>query len=183
MKIKKLNIPDVILLEPQVFEDSRGFFFESFNHQIFETLIEKKVSFVQDNQSCSKKNVIRGLHYQLQFPQAKLIRVLNGEIFDVAVDLRLNSPTFGKWVGEYLSKSNKKQLWIPEGFAHGFMALSDHVDVLYKTTDYWHKKDEYCLLWNDETVKIEWPINNLADVVLSPIDLTGAIFYQAKVFK
>lgn len=181
--INRLDISDIILIEPQVFEDSRGLFFESFNHQKFESLVQKKLSFVQDNQSHSKKNVIRGLHYQLQFPQAKLVRVLNGEIFDVAVDLRQNSSTFGKWVGEYLSAHNKKQLWIPEGFAHGFMALTDGVDVLYKTTDYWRADDEHCLLWDDIDINIQWPISNLNDAILSKKDIKGNKFYQSSIFK
>jgi dTDP-4-dehydrorhamnose 3,5-epimerase len=175
-------IPEVMVIESQVFEDSRGFFFESFNHQKFEKLIGKKVGFVQDNQSHSKKNVVRGLHYQLKYPQAKLVRAVQGEIFDVAVDLRQNSPTFGKWVGEYLSATNKKQLWIPEGFAHGFIALTDSVDVMYKTTDYWHADDEYCILWNDEELGIEWPIKNLNEIILSKKDLMGTRFLDAKYF-
>lgn len=182
MKINPLEIPDVLIIEPEIFEDSRGFFFESFNYKKFEALIQKKVSFVQDNQSHSKKNVVRGLHYQLRFPQAKLVRVLNGEIFDVAVDLRQDSPTFGKWVGEYLSANNKKQLWIPEGFAHGFLTISDSVDVLYKTTEYWVSNDEHCILWNDENLKIEWPLMRLDEVILSKKDFMGINFSKANIF-
>ena len=182
MKISSLLIPDVKVIEPHIFSDDRGLFFESFNHQKFESLIQKKVSFVQDNQSHSNKNVVRGLHYQLQFPQAKLVRVLNGEIYDVAVDLRQNSPTFGRWVAEFLSAENKKQLWIPEGFAHGFLALTDSVDVLYKTTEYWIANDEHCILWNDRTIKIDWPITQLNEAVLSEKDLMGNSFVEAKFY-
>jgi dTDP-4-dehydrorhamnose 3,5-epimerase len=182
MKIKSLQIPDVKVIIPEIFSDERGFFFESFNHQKFEALIQKKVAFVQDNQSHSKKNVIRGLHYQLKFPQAKLVRVLNGEIFDVAVDLRQDSPTFGKWVGEYLSASNKQQLWIPEGFAHGFLAISDSVDVLYKTTEYWVAHDEHCILWDDSNIQIQWPLKQFSEAILSKKDLIGVNFLQANTF-
>ena len=182
MKINPLKIPEVLIIEPEIFEDSRGFLFESFNHQKFELLINKKVRFVQDNHSRSKKNVIRGLHYQLNHPQAKLIRVVNGEIFDVAVDVRSYSPKYGKWVGAYLSSDNKKQLWIPEGFAHGFLALSNDVDVLYKTTEYWKAPDEHCILWNDAHLNIEWPVPNQNDLIISPKDMQGRAFIDAKTF-
>lgn len=176
MKIKHLVIPDVVLVEPQIFEDSRGLFFESFNHRKFEHLINRKLEFVQDNHSISRKNVVRGLHFQQNHPQAKLVRVIRGEIFDVAVDLRKNSATYGQWVAEYLSASNKKQLWIPEGFAHGFLALTDNVEVLYKTNEYWVADDEKCIIWNDKTLDIDWPIDDLNQVIVSDKDMMGVAF-------
>ncbi len=176
MNLKALKIPEVKIIEPQVFEDERGRFFESFNHRKFEEMLNKKINFVQDNHSISKKNVIRGLHFQQYHPQGKLVRVVSGEIFDVAVDLRKDSKTYGQWVGEYLSALNKKQLWIPEGFAHGFLAMSDNVDVLYKTTEYWVPHDEKCILWNDETLGIEWPISELSKTIVSRKDSMGQAF-------
>lgn len=158
MKATRLAIPDVILLEPKVFGDHRGFFFESFNQATFEQVVGKTVSFVQDNHSRSVKNVLRGMHYQIQNPQGKLVRVVQGEVFDVAVDVRKSSPTFGKWVGEHLSAENKKQLWVPEGFAHGFLVLSDMAEFLYKTTDYYAPEFERSLAWNDPDIGIDWPI-------------------------
>lgn len=159
MKATPLAIPDVVLFEPKVFGDDRGFFFESFNQAKFEAAIGRRVAFVQDNHSRSGKNVLRGLHYQIQQPQGKLVRVVQGEVFDVAVDIRKSSPTFGQWVGEMLSADNKKQLWVPEGFAHGFLVLSDTAEFLYKTTDYYAPAYERCLAWNDTTLDIDWPIN------------------------
>jgi dTDP-4-dehydrorhamnose 3,5-epimerase len=157
MKVTPLNIPDVLLIEPQVFGDERGLFFESFNQKKFEETIGRKIFFVQDNHSKSLKGVLRGLHYQLPpHAQGKLVRVIQGEVFDVAVDLRQSSPTFGKWVGEVLSSNNKKQLWIPEGFAHGFLTLSDSAEFLYKTTDFYSKAHERAIHWNDETIGIQW---------------------------
>ncbi len=150
-------IPDVLIIEPKVFGDERGFFFESFNENNFSKVVGQKITFVQDNHSLSKKGVLRGLHYQMQQTQGKLVRVVRGSLFDVAVDLRQSSATFGKWVGVELSANNKKQLWIPEGFAHGFLALSEEVEFLYKTTDYWHSLSEHRLLWNDPTLNIQWP--------------------------
>ena len=160
MKVTSLAIPDVLLIEPQVFGDDRGFFFESFNQERFEKAIGYKINFVQDNHSKSIKGVLRGLHYQLPpKAQGKLVRVINGEVFDVAVDLRQSSPTFGKWVSEILSSDNKKQLWIPEGFAHGFLTLSDTAEFLYKTTDFYSKDHEQAIMWNDTTLEINWPID------------------------
>ncbi len=158
MKATPLAIPDVFLIEPQVFGDERGFFFESFNHAKFEQAIGRKVKFVQDNHSKSSKGVLRGLHYQAENPQGKLVRVTQGEVFDVAVDIRPESPTYGKWVSEVLSAENKKQLWIPEGFAHGFLVLSETAEFLYKTTDYYAPEHERCIIWNDRTLAINWPL-------------------------
>ena len=180
MKTTPLTIPNVILLEPKVFGDDRGFFFESFNQAQCETAIGRKVNFVQDNHSRSAKNVLRGLHYQIQQPQGKLVRVVVGEVFDVAVDLRKSSPTFGQWVGDILSADNKKQMWIPEGFAHGFVALSDAAEVLYKTTDYWAPEFERCIAWNDESLAINWPIHGKP--VLSRKDAQGEPFAAAERF-
>ena len=162
MKINSLSIPDVLLLEPKVLEDARGFFFESFNQSIFEKALGYKINFVQDNHSKSSKDSIRGLHYQISpKAQGKLVRVTHGEVFDVAVDLRKSSPTFGKWVGEILSAENFKQIWIPEGFAHGFLTLSKTSELLYKTTDFYCKEHERTIFWNDETIGIEWPEMNI----------------------
>ena len=146
MQATPLAIPDVVLIEPKVFGDERGFFFESFNQARFEASISRACKFVQDNHSRAVKNVLRGLHYQIRQPQAKLVRVVQGEVFDVAVDIRKASPTFGKWVGQVLSAENKRQLWVPEGFAHGFMVLSDHAELLYKTTDYYSAEYERCMV-------------------------------------
>lgn len=159
MKITKLKIPEVLLIEPKVFNDKRGFFFESFNHRQFEKAIDRTVNFVQDNHSKSAQNVLRGLHFQTQQPQGKLVRVVQGEVFDVAVDIRPDSPTCGQWVGTYLSAENKHQLWIPEGFAHGFVVLSETADYLYKTTNYYNKNFELSIMWNDPVLNIDWPIN------------------------
>ena len=159
MKATSTKIPEVLVIEPKVFGDERGFFFESFNQAKFEAAIGRQVSFVQDNHSKSVKNVLRGLHYQIQQPQAKLVRVVQGEVFDVAVDLRKSSPTFGQWVGETLSADNKKQLWVPEGFAHGFVVLSDTAEFLYKSTDYWAPDFERSIAWSDPEIAIEWPLS------------------------
>ena len=173
MRYTRLSISDVILFEPVIFSDNRGAFFESFNKKFFEDIIGYKVDFVQDNQSFSKKGVVRGLHYQLAPKgQGKLVRVLQGEIFDVAVDIRENSPTFGKWVAEYLSSDNKKQLWIPEGFAHGFLALKNQTEVLYKVTNYYVKELERCILWSDSNINIDWPKID-EDFIISDKDLLG----------
>ena len=158
MKATPLAIPDVYLIEPQVFGDERGFFFESFNYAKFEQAIGRKVQFVQDNHSKSSKGVLRGLHYQTQQPQGKLVRVTQGEVFDVAVDVRPESKTYGQWVGEVLSAENKKQLWIPEGLAHGFLVLSDTAEFLYKTTDYYAPVFEQCIAWDDPSLAIQWPL-------------------------
>lgn len=158
MKVTSLKIPDVKLIELDVFEDERGFFFESFNQKKFNDAIGKDVIFVQDNHSKSSKGVLRGLHYQKEpFAQGKLVRVIRGEVFDVAVDIRKDSQTYGQWVAEILSSNNKKQLWIPEGFAHGFLALSDKVEILYKTTNFYSKQHEKSIKWNDSNLMIEWP--------------------------
>jgi dTDP-4-dehydrorhamnose 3,5-epimerase len=151
-------IPDVLIIEPKVFGDERGFFFESFNHRQFAELIGRNVDFVQDNHSRSAKNVLRGLHYQIQQPQGKLVRVAQGAVFDVAVDIRRSSPTFGQHVGVELSAENKRMLWVPEGFAHGFVVVSDTAEFLYKTTDYWAPEFERSTLWNDPAIGIQWPI-------------------------
>ena len=180
MKAIPLAIPDVVLIEPKVFGDERGFFFESFNQAQFEEAIGKPVQFVQDNHSRSVKNVLRGLHYQIQQPQGKLVRVVQGEVFDVAVDLRKSSKTFGQWVGEVLSADNKRQLWVPEGFAHGFVVLSDTAEFLYKTTDYYAPAHERCILWNDATLSIQWP--DRMKPILSAKDAQGKAFTEAEVF-
>ena len=180
MKATQLAIPDVYLIEPQVFSDERGFFFESYNQRRFDTLISKSVAFVQSNHSHSMKHVLRGLHYQIKQPQGKLVRVIAGEVFDVAVDLRKTSPFFGKWVGEVLSAENKKQLWIPEGFAHGFLVLSSSAEFIYQTTDYWAPAHERCILWNDPVLAIHWPIE--VEPVLSTKDSQGNSFYEAETY-
>lgn len=180
MKATRLAIPDVVLLEPKVFGDDRGFFFESFNQQRFEEAIGRTVNFVQDNHSRSAKGVLRGLHYQIQQPQGKLVRVTQGEVFDVAVDLRKSSPTFGKWVGVELSAENKHQLWVPEGFAHGFVVRSETAEFLYKTTDYYAPEHERCILWSDAKLNITWPTN--IHPILSTKDIQGKPFAEAEVF-
>lgn len=180
MKATPLAIPDVVLIEPKVFGDERGFFFESFNQAQFEQAIGKPMQFVQDNHSRSAKHVLRGLHYQIQQPQGKLVRVVQGEVFDVAVDLRKNSKTFGQWVGEILSADNKRQLWVPEGFAHGFVVMSDTAEFLYKTTDYYAPAHERCILWNDATLAIQWPAG--IQPILSAKDAQGKRFIDAEVF-
>lgn len=180
MKATPLAIPDVVLIEPKVFGDERGFFFESFNQAQFEEAIGKSVQFVQDNHSRSAKNVLRGLHYQIQQPQGKLVRVVQGEVFDVAVDLRRSSKTFGQWVGETLSADNKRQLWIPEGFAHGFVVLSETAEFLYKTTDSYAPAHERCMLWSDATLAIQWPVG--IQPILSAKDAQGKPFNEAEMF-
>lgn len=180
MKISPLSIPDVLLLEPIIFEDERGFFLESFNQRIFEKAIDRSVQFVQDNHSRSTKNVIRGLHYQLNQPQGKLVRVISGEILDIAVDIRQSSPTFGQWITAILTSENKKQLWIPEGFAHGFAVLTNYAEILYKTTDYWAPEHEHCIAWNDPEIAIEWPIQN---PTLSHKDRQGLPLAHSRTFK
>ena len=180
MKFARLAIPEVILFEPKVFGDDRGFFFESFNQRNFEEAVGKKVSFVQDNHSRSVKNVLRGLHYQIQQPQGKLVRVVQGEVFDVAVDIRKNSPTFGQWVGEVLSADNKKQLWVPEGFAHGFLTLSDTAEFLYKTTNYYAPAFERCIRWDDPAIGITWQLDT--PPLVSAKDQVGKEISQAELF-
>ena len=174
MNIIKTAIPDVLILEPKVFGDERGFFFESFNQRQFEQAIGRSVNFVQDNHSRSTKGVLRGLHYQIKQPQGKLVRCSLGEVFDVAVDLRRSSPTFGKWVGVHLSAENKRQLWVPEGFAHGFLVISDIAEFLYKTTDYYAPDHERCIMWDDPSLVIQWPI--VDKPLLSSKDIQGTSF-------
>ena len=173
MKATPLAIPDVYLIEPQVFGDDRGFFFESFNHAKFESAIGRPVSFVQDNHSKSVMGVLRGLHLQTPQPQGKLVRVVQGEVFDVAVDVRQGSPTYGQWVGERLSATNKKQLWVPEGLAHGFLVLSEAAEFLYKTTDYYAPQYDHCIAWDDPALGIDWPLEGLP--ILSVKDAKGRL--------
>ncbi|WP_200950922.1 dTDP-4-dehydrorhamnose 3,5-epimerase [Rhizobium sp. Root1220] len=175
-----LEIVDVLLIEPTVFGDDRGFFFESFNQAQFDAVVGRNVSFVQDNHSKSAKGVLRGLHYQIREPQGKLVRVVEGEVFDVAVDMRRASPTFGKWVGEVLSAESKRQLWIPPGFAHGFLVLSDSAQFLYKTTDFYSPENERAVIWNDATLDIRWPINGMP--ILSAKDAVAPSLDRAEVF-
>ena len=158
MKATPTRLPEVLLLEPEVFEDPRGFFFESFNRRIFRKTTGLDFDFVQDNHSCSGKGVLRGLHYQLEHAQGKLVRVVAGEIFDVAVDLRQSSPRFGMWVGQYLSAARRNQLWVPPGFGHGYLVTSDSAEVLYKTTDYYAPAFERCVAWDDPEIGIDWPL-------------------------
>lgn len=179
MKVSAPAIPGLLLLEPAIHADERGFFFESFNQKRFEDAVRRNVNFVQDNHSHSAQKVLRGLHYQIRRPQGKLVRVTAGEVFDVAVDLRRSSPTFGKFNSVLLSAANKKQIWIPEGFAHGFLALSETADVLYKTTDYYAPDDERCLIWNDPDVGIDWPSGA---PILSAKDRQGLPLGKAEVF-
>ncbi|MGF1872899.1 dTDP-4-dehydrorhamnose 3,5-epimerase [Photobacterium indicum] len=172
MKVIDTNIPDVKIIEPQVFGDERGFFMETWNQKKFEELVTgKPTQFVQDNHSKSKKGILRGLHYQTENTQGKLVRVVSGEVFDVAVDIRKGSPTFGQWVGEYLSAENKRQLWIPEGFAHGFYVTSDEAEFVYKCTDYYNPFEEHSIIWNDNVLAIEWPIEGA--VLVSKKDMKG----------
>ncbi|UDF31504.1 UNVERIFIED_ORG: dTDP-4-dehydrorhamnose 3,5-epimerase [Roseateles sp. XES5] len=173
-------IPDVVILEPKVFGDERGFFLESFNARAFKEATGLERDFVQDNHSKSARNVLRGLHYQIQQPQGKLVRVVQGEVFDVAVDVRRASPTFGHWVGVHLSAENKKQLWVPEGFAHGFVVLSDTAEFLYKTTDYYNPAFERAILWNDPDLNIQWPFSG--EPQLSGKDSAASRFRDAETF-
>jgi dTDP-4-dehydrorhamnose 3,5-epimerase len=180
MKATPLAISDVVLFEPKVFGDDRGFFFESFNDAQFSAAVGKEVTFVQDNHSRLVKNVLRGLHYQIQQPQGKLVRVVAGEVFDVVVDIRKSSPSFGQWVGEVLSAENKRQLWVPEGFAHGFVVLSEFAEFLYKTTDYYAPAHERCIAWNDPALDIKWPVSG--EPALSGKDQQGLLLSNAEVF-
>ncbi len=181
MQVVKTAIPEVLILEPQVFGDERGFFFESFNQHRFASLTGVNTEFVQDNHSKSAANVLRGLHYQIQQPQGKLVRVVAGEVFDVAVDLRRKSATFGKWVGVVLSAENKRQLWVPPGFAHGFLVLKEGTEFLYKTTDYYAPQHERCIRWDDPAIGIEWPLTEAP--VLSAKDQQGLGLATAEVFE
>ncbi|WP_349571869.1 dTDP-4-dehydrorhamnose 3,5-epimerase [Azotobacter salinestris] len=180
MQVIKTEIPDVLIIEPKVFGDERGFFFESFNARRFAELSGIDPHFVQDNHSRSVKGVLRGLHYQIRQPQGKLVRVVAGEVWDVAVDLRRSSPTFGKWVGVTLSAENKRQLWIPEGFAHGFVVVSEAAEFLYKTTDYWAPEYERSIIWNDPTLDLPWPLEG--EPSLSAKDRQGVPLEQAETF-
>jgi dTDP-4-dehydrorhamnose 3,5-epimerase len=180
MKVSPSKIPDVLIIEPKVFGDDRGFFFESFNLKTFREATGLDVEFVQDNHSKSARNVLRGLHYQIEQPQGKLVRVVQGEVFDVAVDIRRVSKTFGQWVGIHLSAENKKQFWVPPGFAHGFVVLSERAEFLYKTTDYYAPAHERCIAWNDPDLAIEWPIKNSPS--LSGKDSKGSALKTAELF-
>ena len=180
MKVTPASIPSVLIIEPRVFGDTRGSFFESFNQRAFNQATGLDVNFVQDNHSRSSKRVLRGLHYQIQQPQGKLVRVVRGSVFDVTVDLRKPSPTFGQWVGVELTEDNHCQLWIPPGFAHGFYVLSDNADFLYKTTDYYAPEFECSLIWNDPTIGIEWPLNT--QPIISAKDAQGKKLADAEVF-
>jgi dTDP-4-dehydrorhamnose 3,5-epimerase len=180
LKVTPTSIPSVLIIEPRVFGDTRGFFFESFNQRAFNLATGLDVNFVQDNHSRSSKGVLRGLHYQIQQPQGKLVRVVRGSVFDVTVDLRKSSPTFGQWVGVELTEDNHRQLWIPPGFAHGFYVLSDSADFLYKTTDYYAPEFECSLIWNDPAIGIEWPLNT--QPIISIKDAQGKTLADAKVF-
>jgi dTDP-4-dehydrorhamnose 3,5-epimerase len=175
------SILDVLEIEPRVFGDDRGWFFESFNEKDFSAAVGKSVNFIQDNHSSSKKGVLRGLHYQTEHTQGKLVRVCHGAVFDVSVDLRESSATFGQWIGVELSAENKKQLWIPAGCAHGFLVLSDNAEFLYKTTDYWHAASEKCIVWNDPTLNIQWPDIGMQPV-LNPKDAAGLAWVDAPKF-
>ena len=181
MRVTETKIHSLLIIEPRVFGDERGFFFESYNEKVFNEATGVSPRFVQDNHSKSVKDILRGLHYQLPpRAQGKLVRVVQGEVFDVAVDIRKGSPTYGQWVGEVLSAENKKQLWIPPGFAHGFLTLSDTEEFLYKTTDYWSPEHERAIIWNDATLKIEWPLNGL-EPMLAAKDAAAVAFSAAEI--
>ena len=179
MDVIQTSLPGVLILEPKLFGDDRGFFFESYNKKTF-TKVGITAEFVQDNHSRSVRNVLRGLHYQIQRPQGKLVRVITGEVFDVSVDIRSSSPNFGKWVGISLSAENKRMAWIPPGFAHGFLVLSEVVEFLYKTTDYWAQEYERCILWNDPYLAIEWPLQG--EPILSAKDKIGQTVKNAELY-
>ena len=181
MKVTPTAIPDVLVIEPKVFGDARGFFYESFNQKVFNQATGLNLRFVQDNHSRSARGVLRGLHYQIEQPQGKLVRVVRGAVFDVAVDIRKGSPTFGKWEGMELSEDNCKQLWVPPGFAHGFLVTSDSAEFLYKTTDYYAPEHERCIAWNDRTIGIEWPLT-ATQPSLSAKDQQGLALREAETF-
>jgi dTDP-4-dehydrorhamnose 3,5-epimerase len=181
MKVTPMSIPDVLVIEPKVFGDMRGFFFESFNQRAFNEMTGLNVTFVQDNHSRSAKGVLRGLHYQIQQPQGKLVRVVRGAVFDVAVDIRRASRTFGQWVGVELSEENNRQLWVPPGLAHGFLVLSEVADFLYKTTDYYAPAFERCIAWNDPAIGVRWPELGI-DPTLSSKDFQGRLLQDAEAF-
>ncbi len=174
MQLTATSLPEVLIIEPKVFGDDRGFFFESFNRKLFAEMAGQTTDFVQDNHSRSTKGVLRGLHYQILHPQGKLVRVVRGSVFDVAVDIRKSSTNFGKWIGTELSEKNHRQLWVPPGFAHGFLVLSESADFLYKTTDFWRAEHERCIRWNDPDVKIDWPLD--VEPTLSCERFTGQKF-------
>lgn len=184
MNVIRTEIPDVLILEPKVFGDARGFFLESYNERVFRECTGLDVQFVQDNHSRSGKGVLRGLHYQLEQPQGKLVRVVRGRVFDVAVDIRKSSPTFGRWVGTELSEENHRQFWLPAGFAHGFVVLSHSADFLYKTTDYYAPQHERCIIWSDPEIEIDWKIAeaSIENPILSAKDLAGVPLREAQVF-
>jgi len=185
MNVTRTEIPDVLVLEPKVFGDARGFFLESYNEKVFREATGLDVKFVQDNHSRSARGVLRGLHYQLKRPQGKLVRVVRGAVFDVAVDLRRSSPTFGKWVGIELNEDNQRQFWVPPGFAHGFLVLSESADFLYKTTDYYAPEHERCIAWNDPAIGIDWQLARLGGEAprLSAKDLAGTALARAETFE
>ena len=183
MKVIPTTIADGLILEPSVFGDSRGFFLESFNRKAFGAITGLDVDFVQDNHSRSARGILRGLHYQIRRPQGKLVRVVRGAVFDVSVDLRRSSPTFGQWVGVELTEDSHRQLWVPPGFAHGFYVLSDHADFLYKTTDYYFPEHERSLSWNDPAIAISWPLEQGTEPVVSEKDKNAAKLAQAEVFE
>ena len=180
MQVIPTAIPDVLIIEPKVFGDARGFFFESYNERAFKQAVGLQLNFVQDNHSRSAQGVLRGLHYQIRQPQGKLVRVVRGSVFDVAVDLRRSSPTFGRWVGVELSESNHRQLWVPPGFGHGFLVTSESADFLYKTTDYYAPEHERCIAWNDVAIGIAWPLDGAPQ--LSGKDQAGLPLAQAETF-
>ena len=181
MKVIETALIDVKIIEPKVFGDDRGFFFESYNQKTLNQALNLDVHFVQDNHSFSGRGVLRGLHYQVKNPQGKLVRVVSGEAFDVAVDIRKHSPTFGKWIGLHLSSTNKKMLWIPPGFAHGFLVLSPNADFLYKTTEFYDPSSEGCIRWDDPEIAIQWPLNGIAPIV-SAKDALGKRLSEALLF-
>ncbi len=180
MKITPTAISDVLLIEPTVFGDDRGFFFESYNEKVWEEMTGLQTRFVQDNHSRSVAGVLRGIHYQIKQPQGKMVRVVSGEVFDVAVDLRRSSPTCGKWVGERLSAQNKKCLWVPEGFGHGFLVLSEVAEFLYRTTDFWAPEHERCIIWNDPDINIQWPL--AGQPILSEKDSSGTLLCESELY-
>jgi dTDP-4-dehydrorhamnose 3,5-epimerase len=180
MNVISTKIPEILIFEPKLFQDGRGFFQESYNKKTFQNLTGVDIEFVQDNHSRSEKGVLRGLHYQIKQPQGKLVRVVRGAVFDVAVDIRKSSPTFGQWVGVELTEDNHRQFWVPPGFAHGFVVLSDSADFLYKTTDYYAPEYERCILWDDPAIGIEWPIDG--EPQLSSKDREGLLLQHAEVF-
>lgn len=181
MKVIKTSIADVLIIEPRVFKDDRGFFLESFNLRNFRNVTGLDVNFVQDNHSRSQKNVLRGMHYQIQQPQGKLVRVIKGAVLDIAVDIRRSSPTFGRWVSEMLSEDNHRQMWVPAGFAHGFLVCSDSADFLYKTTDYYAPEYERCIRWDDPDIGIEWPLED--EPIIAEKDRHGVLLKDAEVYE